>query len=49
MTDTQALLLIIFIVASFASALFSIIAARLDRITSSIIKLKNFKIVLLFS
>lgn len=31
MTDTQALFLIIFIVASFESALFSIIAARLEK------------------
>lgn len=31
MTDTQALLLIIFIVASFESALFSLIAAKLEK------------------
>lgn len=31
MTDAQALLLIIFVVASFESALFSIIAARLEK------------------
>lgn len=31
MTDAQALLLIIFIVASFESALFSIIAAKLEK------------------